>query len=219
MSVVPSVYRLLLWLRTNLWGNSGYVSWATFVKSIGKARQKQLGFAIFLTGTGYKGMIEDQKLSEKFTLYQLTRTDHAEYLEENRKVTEKQIEKLKKLAGLLDLIWVIVDYPLIIHSGYRCKDLNIAVGSASTSQHRLCEAADFSIKGIDAAWAFKLVRKGLRENRITFGQVLYEKDNRGFKVNEWIHLSVSGDREPERCNQVLIMNDGIYKFVERMEYA
>lgn len=164
-------------------------------------------------------MIEDQKLSENFTLYQLTRTDHAEFLEENRKVTPAQIEKLRKLSGLLELAHTLVDYPLIIHSGYRCENLNKAVGSGPTSQHLLCEAVDFSVKGIDAAWAFKQIRRGLRENKIPFGQIIYEKEDRGFKINEWVHLSVPGDRDPEKCNQVLIMNDGVFKFVETMKYV
>ncbi|WP_335880118.1 YcbK family protein, partial [Campylobacter jejuni] len=38
--------------------------------------------------------------------------------------------------------------PIIINSGYRCKEHNAEVGGAPKSQHAIGSAADFVVKGV-----------------------------------------------------------------------
>lgn len=47
------------------------------------------------------------------------------------------------LAGL-ERVRAFLGAPLIISSGYRCQELNRAVGGAPSSQHMLGQAADFT---------------------------------------------------------------------------
>lgn len=52
---------------------------------------------------------------------------------------------------LIDILCEIREHyekPLIIRSGYRCKEHNAKVGGAAKSQHTLGSAADFIVEGI-----------------------------------------------------------------------
>lgn len=160
-------------------------------------------------------MIPEQQLSEHFSLYELTRTDHAEFLERNRIVSDQQILKLKFLATLLEQVRTILAAPLSVHSGYRCIDLNRAIGSGDSSQHPKCEAADFSPKGVVLLDAFKTIVKAAKHNEIKFGQLIYEKAGRSYGAAEWIHISL-GDpyRAASQCGQVLTMVDGKYELID-----
>src|SRR5262245_56488430 len=100
-------------------------------------------------------MIDDRKLSDHFTLYDLTKTSHAQFQDENRDLNPLQIMKLGQVADLLEHVMFVLDTPLTITSGYRCPDLNKAVGSSERSQHLLCEAADFVPGKLDLGTAFR----------------------------------------------------------------
>jgi len=163
-------------------------------------------------------MIEDRKLSEHFSLYELTHTDHAEFLAMNRQVTEDQIAKLIQVANLYEVVRLITDCPWIIPSAYRCPALNAAIGSTPRSQHLLCEAGDGVPKGgLSVPDAFKRLRAAAKDGKIKFGQMIYEKANRNYSggVVEWIHLSLGFPyRQIDRCGQILTMVDGSYQLLE-----
>ncbi len=162
-------------------------------------------------------MIEDRQLSEHFRLYQLTRTDHAQYQEWNREVNEDQIEKLIWVASLWEIVINILDCPVVLTSGYRCQVLNRAVGSTDRSQHMLCEAADGVPVGIPVEKAFRFLLMAAKLGKFQFGQLIYEKADRGYtgKTVEWIHLSLGYPFRPlERSGQILTMADGKYNLIE-----
>lgn len=69
--------------------------------------------------------------------------------------------------------------PVKINSGFRCLELNEAVGSKNTSQHIKGQAIDFICP--DFGTPEKIV-KILRENRIEVDQCLME--------GAWVHLSI-----------------------------
>lgn len=54
------------------------------------------------------------------------------------------------LISELELIRSIVNEPIYINSGYRCKEHNKRVGGTNNSQHTLGNAADIRCKGINA---------------------------------------------------------------------
>ncbi len=166
-------------------------------------------------------MIEDRPLTDHFSLYDLTRTDHAQFLEMNRQVTEDQIAKLIQVAYLGETIWNILESPVTCSSGYRCPALNAAVGSTIRSQHLLCEAGDWVPKGMAVDDAFRKLRQAAKDGKIKFGQLIFEKQDRGYAngVVEWIHASLSTPyRPPERCGQILTMNQGQYVLLETIPY-
>ena len=90
---------------------------------------------------------------------------------------------------LLDPIREAWGEPIVVSSGYRCKQLNALVGGAKYSHHMLGCAADI-IAGnrADHRKLFRLIVQMQQEGRIKFTQLIWEGDGR------WIHISyVPGD--------------------------
>lgn len=164
--------------------------------------------------------IGDLQLSEHFTLFELTKTNRSEFQACNRKVSEGQVNKLRNVAVLLELCRSSLDAPIIVHSGYRCPDLNRAVGSSDRSQHLLCEAVDFSVKGLDVEHAFRILRADAHNGRLPFGQLIFEKAARAYGLAEWLHISLGIPyRIASKSGQVLTMNEGKYHLMEVIKQA
>jgi hypothetical protein len=155
---------------------------------------------------------EDRKLTDNFSLFELTATNRLDLQTMNRDLTDEQIAKLTEVAKLLEWIRNFLTVPLIVHSGYRCKPLNIAVGSSDRSQHILCEAADFVPQGQDLGNAFRMIWGQLFAHNFRVGQLIFETAKRSYGVEQWLHVSLGAPyRDPARCNQVLRMIDGTYQ--------
>ena len=78
---------------------------------------------------------------------------------------------------LLDPIREAWGEPIVVSSGYRCKQLNALVGGAKYSHHILGCAADI-IAGnrADHRRLFRLIVKMQQEGRIKFTQLIWEGD-------------------------------------------
>ncbi len=85
---------------------------------------------------------------------------------------------------LLDPIREAWGEPIVVSSGYRCKQLNALVGGVKNSHHILGCAADI-IAGnrADHRKLFRLIVKMQQEGRIKFTQLILEGDGR------WLHIS------------------------------
>jgi len=85
---------------------------------------------------------------------------------------------------LLDPIREAWGEPIVVSSGYRCKQLNALVGGAKHSHHLLGCAADI-IAGskADNNRLFDLIRQMHAEGKIRFTQLIREDSGR------WLHLS------------------------------
>lgn len=149
------------------------------------------------------------KLSSHFTLEELTVTEHRQFVASNRKLTKKQIKKLKILCRkFLEPIrkrWG----PVIIHSGYRSSELNQAIGGSIHSQHCLCEAADFHVAGYESGEKLFQVFEWIhKKSGLKFGQLIYE-------LASWIHISMGEPyRKKELCRQVLIYKNDKYERIQ-----
>lgn len=155
--------------------------------------------------------MEDQNLTDHFTLFDLTKTNRERFQEQNRDLSPIQIQKLTSLAKLLEHVRFILMVPILIQSGYRCLELNNAVGSTERSQHLLCEAADFVPQGYDLPEAFRALRKDMK-NGTNVGQLIFETAMREYGPTSWIHISLGTPyRDQARCQQVLRMENGSYQ--------
>lgn len=74
-----------------------------------------------------------------------------------------------------------VNGPIIVNSGYRCSELNKAIGGVYNSQHLIGEAVDFTIGSI----AKNTVLFNWIVENIKFDQCILENGGR------WIHVSYS----------------------------
>lgn len=70
--------------------------------------------------------------------------------------------------------------PIIVTSGFRCKELNEKVGGVANSQHTTGEAADIYVNGCKAGMLLNYIRT----SGIEFDQLINEH-------NQWVHISYS----------------------------
>jgi len=132
-------------------------------------------------------------LTEHFTLEELTVTDHRQF-DNTPNVEEKA--NLVRVAGLLEQVKTALDgKPVMVNSAFRSKQVNDAVGSKDTSQHRVGCAADIRVPGMSP----DQVVKAIIAAKLPFDQLIREFDS-------WTHISVTNDLKGKPRNQVLIID-------------
>ena len=132
-------------------------------------------------------------MTPNFTLAELTVTDHREFKNEPNST---EIKNLQRLAGLLEQVKsVLGGVPIMVNSAFRSKEVNDAVGSKDTSQHRLGCAADIRVPGM----APDAVVKAVIAAKLPFDQLIREFDR-------WTHISVPNDPKGKPRGQVLIID-------------
>ena len=133
-----------------------------------------------------------EKITENFTMEEFTRSETAEKLGiKNVPGNRERLAIVNLCAKLLQPLRDIYGKHIRINSGYRCPELNKAVGGVATSQHQKGEAADLSIDG-KAGDLLELIE----ENHLPFDQaILYRKRN-------FLHVSLK--LEGEQREQIII---------------
>lgn len=128
--------------------------------------------------------MEETKLSENFTLREMTRSSAAETYHLDNTPDEKATKNLEILCKeVLQPARNLLKRPLIINSGYRSKEVNARVGGAKNSYHLTGCAADIHA---DNTAEGAVVSAALLANELT-DLVILEK--RGRKV--WVHAQWS----------------------------
>lgn len=146
-------------------------------------------------------------LSRFFTLREMCFTAHRAYVDRNWP-PEKLLPALRATCALLETVRSWWGEPLIVHSGYRTRALNAAIGGSPRSQHCLGEAADFHIVDVplEQVWA-RLRRFRDFVTSPLFGQAILEGYAAG--APSWIHLSLGPPWRPaEKSGQMLLSEDG-----------
>ena len=132
-------------------------------------------------------------LTEHFTLEELTTTDHREF---DNTPNETERENLVRLAGLLELVKVALGgKPIMVNSAFRSKQVNDAVGSKDTSQHRIGCAADIRVPGMTP----NEVVSAIIEANLQYDQVIREFDR-------WTHVSIPNTEEAKPRSMALIID-------------
>jgi hypothetical protein len=134
------------------------------------------------------------KLSEHFTLAELTPSSTAKRLGIKNDPTPEHLECLKTLStNVLDKMREHFDKPIWVSSGYRSKALNDATpGSSPTSQHCLGEAADLDQDGRGTGVSNKMMFDYIKDH-LEFDQLIWEF---GTDANpDWVHVSFSKKRK------------------------
>ncbi len=132
-------------------------------------------------------------LSPHFTLEELTHTDHREF---DNIPNDSEKNNLKRLAEFLEEIKTVLGgKPIMVNSAFRCKQVNDAVGSKDTSQHRIGCAADIRVPGMTP----DEVVKAVIASGIGYDQVIREFDR-------WTHISVPNLSTGTPRRQALIID-------------
>jgi zinc D-Ala-D-Ala carboxypeptidase len=130
------------------------------------------------------GKKNNEQLSENFTLKEYTasqtatrlgidNTPNGDHLEYAKELFKNVIQPVREHFGITR-----------ITSGYRCKELNEAIGGSQTSQHSKGQAVDFECDKADNL----VIAQWIRDN-LKFDQLISEFYETGDPSSGWIHVS------------------------------
>jgi uncharacterized protein YcbK (DUF882 family) len=132
-------------------------------------------------------------LSPHFTLEELTHTDHREF---DNTPNDAEKANLERLARFLEEVKTVLGgKPIMVNSAFRCKQVNDAVGSKDTSQHRIGCAADIRVPNMTP----DEVVKAVIASGIGYDQLIREFDR-------WTHISVPNTAGDNPRRQSLIID-------------
>jgi len=136
------------------------------------------------------------QVTPHFTLEELTASETAERNGWDNNPNGYERENLARLADLLEQVKVVLGgKPIMINSAFRCKQVNDAVGSKDTSQHRTGCAADIRVPGMTP----DQVVKAIIASGIGYDQIIREFDR-------WTHISIPNTVDTSPRKQALIID-------------
>ncbi|CAB4241058.1 Peptidase M15A, C-terminal [uncultured Caudovirales phage] len=132
-------------------------------------------------------------LSPNFTLEELTHTDHREF---DNLPDADELANLYRLADFLEQVKTVLGgKPIMINSAFRSEQVNAAVGSKNTSQHRHGCAADIRVPGMTP----DEVVKAIIGSDLEYDQVIREFDR-------WTHVSIPNTEDADPRAMALIID-------------
>ena len=149
---------------------------------------------------------EEMRLSEHFTLAELTKTKTGIENVPN----EEQVNNLKRVCRWLEELRLRYNLnkkekiknkdeeePIIINSGFRSAEVNRAVGGAPTSNHLTGCAVDIRCIGIEQALRYAALLLDIADlNKEDYDELLIEQKS----CTYWIHFAVKPKGNRRRTN-------------------
>jgi len=134
------------------------------------------------------------KLAKNFSLKEMTASQTAERMNIKNEPGGAELVNLVYLcSNVLQPVREHYGKVVTVSSGFRCKELNTAIGSNSeTSQHVTGQASDFELYGIDNLLVAKFI-----QHELDFDQLIlefYSPPNGG-----WIHCSYNFENNRKKC--------------------
>lgn len=140
------------------------------------------------------------RLSQHFTLAEFTRSATAQRLGIDNTPPPELLPRLVRTAEMLERVRSTVGCPVFITSGYRCPELNTAVGSRTSSDHTQGHAADIVAPGFGTPAEVARLLAPL-VSVLGIGQLILEQVG----GKSWVHVSTY---EPERAiNRIITVTD------------
>lgn len=143
------------------------------------------------------------KISKYFTVEEFVASQTATRKGIDNTPTQEILDTIKKTAAKLDVVRELLGHPVLISSGFRCPQLNKAIGGAKSSSHMTGYAVDFTCPGFGTPQqAFDAIRK----SPIRFDQCIAE--------GTWCHISFDPRTRCECLNAKFVGGKAIYTEVE-----
>lgn len=121
------------------------------------------------------------KLSEHFTLEELTRSQTATERGIDNTPSGESVINLTKLAAMLEQVRsALGNLPITVTSAYRSPALNVAVGGVADSHHCFGGAADIECPAFGKPLQ---VCQAIVDADLPFGQIIHE-------FGSWCHISI-----------------------------
>ena len=128
-----------------------------------------------------------------FSIEELIRSAKAKELGIDNTPTEDVIANLTMLVeNVLDKARIGIGAPIIVNSGYRCEELNKAVGGKKNSQHKKGEAAEITT---GTSYGNMCLFNFIKDN-LEFDQLIDEKHY------QWVHVSFR-----KGCNRQEVLHE------------
>jgi len=119
------------------------------------------------------------KLSSHFTLEEMTVSDYGARHGIANTPSDEEVENLRALCvQVLEPLRWACGQPIHVNSGYRCPEINSAIGGSKTSQHMKGMAADIRVPGMTPQDVFL---------KLTGSQIIY--DQAILEFDSWVHVS------------------------------
>ena len=128
------------------------------------------------------------KFPPHFSFAELTHSDYAVRHDIDNLPNEEETGNLIKLAWFLESLrqqitmWTGKRAPIYINSGFRCPELNLAIGGSKTSAHMQGLAADIRSPILTPLELAEFIRDHFEEDG--YDQVIHE-------FGRWVHLGLS----------------------------
>jgi len=144
------------------------------------------------------------KLTEHFSLEELTRTDHRSL---DNTPDPAALANLHRLAAFLEQVReVLGNRVVVINSAYRSAAVNAACGSRESSQHRVGCAADVRVPGMTP----DAVVRAVMASGLAYDQLIKEFDS-------WTHISIPNAPDAYARKMVFIIDkQGVRLFPEAL---
>jgi zinc D-Ala-D-Ala carboxypeptidase len=137
------------------------------------------------------------KLTAHFDLAEFTRSNVAAAKGIDNTPPPDVSRRLWSVAGHMEMIRALLGRPINIHSGYRCKALNDAVGGVSNSAHMSGYAVDFTCPEYGSP--YKVARDLAGSPSVSFDQLICE--------GTWVHISF----DPKMRRELFTLQGGQYR--------
>lgn len=125
------------------------------------------------------------QLSPHFSLAEMTYSETALRMNIPNTPSPQIVENLTRLCERLEEVRTLLGGPMIISSGYRCLELNRAIGSSYTSAHIKGLACDFTCP---QAGDPKTICRKIIASPIKYDQVIWE-------YGAWVHFALAENEE------------------------
>lgn len=131
----------------------------------------------------------EKRLTKNFSLWEFEYSSTAKARHIDNSIKDADIEDhLRELCEkILQPLRDAWGGSITITSGYRCPELNRAVGGSSTSAHLSGYAADLVPANGKISEFFRFAEDWLRNNKVAFDQCIRERNKRG---SRWLHIGV-----------------------------
>tara|TARA_R100001377_G_scaffold19907_1_gene10457 strand:- start:11194 stop:11634 length:441 start_codon:yes stop_codon:yes gene_type:complete len=133
------------------------------------------------------------QLSPHFSLREMVRSQVASRLNIDNTPYDAAKDSLSALCvNVLEPIRKHFDQAFSPSSGYRCPELNKAIGGSITSQHSLGQAADIEVPGFNNREVALWIKKNL-----PYDQLILECYNTEDPHSGWVHVSFTNVNRKE----------------------
>jgi hypothetical protein len=140
------------------------------------------------------------QLTKHFDLAELTRSSVAQARGLSNEPPPELLPRLILTAEMLERIRSTLDAPVIVTSGYRSPQVNIAVGGTTSSDHTQGHAADIVAPMFGTPYDIAR-RLAPLVSTLGIGQIILE----GIKGKRWVHVST---HTPEKAvNRIITITD------------